>query len=132
MTKNRKTVLVVDDVTELRQELAYVLKDAGYDVHQADNGLLALDILKQTPVDLLITDILMPSMGGIELVAQVKKRFSDMKIILISGGGRQPNRDRQYDYPLATKRLSGVQDVLKKPFSDQVLLDLSERLLLNL
>lgn len=132
MTKNKKTVLVVDDVKELRQELAYVLEDAGYDVHQADNGLLALDILKQTPVDLLITDILMPSMDGIELVAQVKKRFSDMKIILISGGGRQPNRDKQYDYLLATKRLSGVQDVLKKPFSDQVLLDLSERLLLNL
>lgn len=129
MTKNKKTVLVVDDVKELRQELAYVLEDAGYDVHQADNGLLALDVLKQTPVDLLITDILMPSMDGIELVAQVKKRFSDMKIILISGGGRQPNRDKQYDYLLATKRLSGVQDVLKKPFSDQVLLDLSERLL---
>lgn len=129
MTLQKNTVLVVDDVLELRQELAYLLEDAGYKVLQAENGKIALAILQLNPVDLMITDIFMPEMDGIELLLKVKQSFADLLIILISGGGRYVADSNEYDYLETTRKLTGVEHILKKPFDDEILVEMVGKLL---
>lgn len=129
MALQKNTVLVVDDMLELRQELAYLLEDTGYKVLQAENGKIALVILQLNPVDLMITDIFMPEMDGIELLLKVKQSFADLPIILISGGGRYVADSNEYDYLETTRKLTGVEHILKKPFDDEILVEMVGKLL---
>jgi len=66
-------ILVVDDEDIIRESLSYILKKEQYDVEEAANGKIAFDMLKETSYDLVITDIEMPEMKGIELLDEIKK-----------------------------------------------------------
>ena len=80
------TILVVDDDGEVREIVAEFLIDSGHRVLQADGGLSALRILQTAPnVDLVITDVIMPDISGIELADQITRDRRDLKVILISG-----------------------------------------------
>lgn len=67
-----KKLLIVDDSASIRQLVTFTLKDAGYDVLVAEHGKNAIAKLTDTPVDMVITDLNMPEMDGIELIRQMR------------------------------------------------------------
>ena len=79
------TILVVDDDRAICALIARRLESAGYTTIKADNGKTAVKILGQTPVDLVITDIVMPEADGIELVGVLRQKYPQVKVITISG-----------------------------------------------
>ncbi|MDD2046069.1 response regulator [Pseudomonas putida] len=81
-----RTILVVDDEYLIAQILGYALEDAGYVVETASNGQKALDILKDKPVDLVITDYMMPQKNGEELANTIREdpQWQNLPLILMS------------------------------------------------
>lgn len=78
-------ILLVDDDQDVRETSADMLIELGYVVKQAENGQQALDMLDRTEFDVMVTDIRMPGMSGLELSAVALTRHRDLRIILISG-----------------------------------------------
>ena len=102
-------VLVVDDEQSIRDYLAEVLRFEGYDCECFSGSLAALSYLsaQEKPADLLLADISMPDMGGIDLLRSVKEAHPDLPVILVSG---------LYELALAVDALeAGADDYLKKP-----------------
>ncbi|MHB8629722.1 MAG: response regulator [Aggregatilineales bacterium] len=79
------TILVVDDEPVIREFLARVLENAGYTVQRAANGREALRHLETSPFDLLLTDIKMEHLDGVELLAEARSRRPDLAVILLTG-----------------------------------------------
>lgn len=82
-----ETILIVDDERNYTLILAAVLEDAGFETLTANSGAEAIDILAQSDVDLVLTDMKMPSMDGIELLEQIKKADSDLPVIMMTAYG---------------------------------------------
>lgn len=108
-------IMVVDDEAEVLGFCAEALRRLGYDVTPVGLGEEALDLLRREHFDLLITDIMMPGMSGIDLIAQAKESLPNLAAIVMTGYST---------IELAIKALrSGAVDFIPKPFS---LLDLRE------
>lgn len=82
---NKKNILVVDDYEDCRTVIAAMLRD--YDVDSAQNGLEALELIRNKHYDLVITDQEMPGMTDIDLLREIKTIAFDTKVILASGNG---------------------------------------------
>jgi two-component system chemotaxis response regulator CheY len=80
-------ILVIDDDAIVRMTVEHILRDAGYEVLTAENGLRGMAVFCSQQPDLVITDILMPEQEGIQTIAEMRKAKPDAKIIAISGGG---------------------------------------------
>lgn len=108
-------VLVIDDEEVLRQMLSMMLKKEGYKVSKAEHGEEGLKMLMSRPQDLVLCDINMPVMGGLELLGEIQARGIDTMVIAMSAFG---NRE------LAVKALrAGAFDYIDKPFKkDEILL----------
>jgi len=106
-------ILVVDDEESVREMVSGMIASSGYDVVVAENGVQAMVACDDTEIDLIITDIVMPEKNGIDFIMDVRKKYPDIPIIAISGGGGITGR---YDY-LEIATLIGAHNVLKKPFS---------------
>ena len=106
----RETILLVEDEPAVRQLFAQALARAGYRVLEARNGQEAVRLFEQcgNTVDLLLTDMRMPYMGGAELAQQLRSKRLTLKLICISG------------YPATNDEMPG--DFLAKPFSRDDLL----------
>ncbi len=78
-------ILLVDDDNDVRETSADMLTELGYQVRQAENGQQALDLLTTRGFDVMVTDIRMPGMSGLELSSVAATRYQQMKIILVSG-----------------------------------------------
>ncbi|MBT4688896.1 MAG: response regulator [Rhodospirillaceae bacterium] len=104
-------ILVVDDEAAIRRLLSTILRREGYEILEAANGRLAMDLIHANDLDLVITDIMMPEQDGIETVLRIKEFNANIKVIVISGGGHQ----RAMDFLPAAERL-GADLTLKKPF----------------
>jgi len=104
-----KTVLVVDDHDTTRQTITRMLEAGGFTVRQASNGVEALDRLSRESgeIDIVLSDVTMPEMGGIDLTYQIREQYPDMPIALVSG-----------DVSDLERSIIGRQDVpfIKKPF----------------
>ena len=111
-------VLVIDDEEPVRFMLQVALQKAGHVVEVADTGRKALLQVSKSLPDLVITDIIMPDMEGIETIIQLKKNCPDMPIIAISGGGRMENRD----YLDLAKQCGAIQ-TFEKPFNTKALIE---------
>lgn len=111
-------ILIIDDEPAVRMTIRQILEHAGYQVAVAENGTAGLAALRAGAVDLVITDIIMPEMEGLETVMAVRQEFPAIKLIAMSGGGRRGN----YDYLSAAAKL-GAAKVLQKPFNRLTLLD---------
>jgi hypothetical protein len=80
-----RSILIADDNDEIRGLLRSVFENEGYRVFTAENGKKAVAILKENPVDLLVTDLVMPEQEGIETIIQARKNYPNLRIIAISG-----------------------------------------------
>ncbi len=111
-----KSIMVIDDDGAVRTMLRRTLESAGYTVVEAAGGRAALAAVKSAPVDLVISDILMPDMEGIETIRALRRIDPDMKIIAMSGGGQVES-----DVYLEAAMAFGVARVLSKPFANEEL-----------
>ncbi len=118
------SILVIDDDEQVRDVVCQMLKGAGYEVAQASDGKIGVNLYKNVPADLVITDILMPNEDGLEAITELKKDFPDVKIIAMSGGGRVVNSDF-----LNIASSFGAMKTLKKPFDKEELLSAVESVL---
>jgi len=105
-------ILVVDDEAPVRNLLNDVLEKEGYTVFTAETGVEASTIYNSNDIDLIITDLVMPEKGGIDLIMELKKQDPDIKVIAISGGGGITGR---FDY-LPIAKLVGATEIIAKPF----------------
>ena len=78
-------LLVVDDEAELREMLARHFRLMGYSVEQAGNGCEALEVLGRCRIDVVISDIRMPKMDGVELLREVRRQYPMIRVIMITG-----------------------------------------------
>lgn len=118
-------ILVIDDDELVRETLEIVLHDAGHDVSLAENGRVGLALLERLPQDLVICDLFMPEMEGLETMGHIREHHGDLKIIAISGGSRVA---AQQSY-LEDAEILGADASLSKPFQNSELLALIEHLL---
>lgn len=117
-TNEKPVALVVDDDLAYRLFMRQFLELAGFEVLIASNGRLALRELEERRVAVLVTDLVMPEIEGLELIELVKRGFPDIRIVAISGGG--PQGDSGY---LRVARLFGAHAALQKPFSGSELVE---------
>ena len=117
-------ILLIDDDEQVLDMLYESLTREGYDVLRASNGEQGLRLYRQEPVDLIITDIIMPEKEGLETIIELRQDFPDVKIIAISGGGRIGTKDY-----LHLAKIFGVQRTFTKPVAREQLLDAITELL---
>ena len=107
-------VHVIDDDEAMRASLAFLLEASGLTARTYDSALRFLEQLDAGPTGVIVTDVRMPEMTGLELVRRLKARDVALPIIMITGHG---------DVPLAVEAMkSGVVDFLEKPFDEESLL----------
>lgn len=112
----KKTILTVDDASTMRKVVALALTGAGHEVIEADDGVNALTVLQSRNVDLVITDVNMPRMDGIEFTRQARllPRFQRTPILLLT---------TESDPTIKAKgRAAGATGWLVKPFQHDQLL----------
>ena len=108
-------IMVVDDDRELQENIVEVVTDAGFDVCAASNGEEALELLTKTDVDLVLLDSIMPVMGGMEALPQIKRLYPKIKIIMMTAFST-------VDSAVDAMR-KGADDYVTKPFKiDEILM----------
>jgi len=113
MDKTQFAILVVDDEADIRDVLEIALTDIGHQVFLAKDGKAALELFEEKQPSIVITDIKMPVMGGIELLKQVKQQAPDTQVIMITGHG---------DMELTISSLKfGAADFITKPVNVDIL-----------
>lgn len=109
-------ILVVEDDQNIKYLVTFKLKNAGYEVFSASNGVEALQFLEKNSVDLIITDVMMPLMTGKELIIKLKQNPATQHIPTIMLTSRTLEKEVVEGLSL------GADDYIKKPFSPQELL----------
>ncbi|RMQ50054.1 Response regulator [Pseudomonas cichorii] len=115
MPKTSATLLIIDDDDVVRASLAAYLEDSGFSVLQANNGQQGIQIFETQKPDLVICDLRMPQMGGLELIRQVTSLSSQTPVIVVSGAGVMSDA-------VEALRL-GAADYLIKPLEDLAVLE---------
>lgn len=103
-------ILIVDDITSERMVLSLYLKQLGHEVVEATDGIHALKSISDIAPDILITDIFMPEVDGIELISKIKELYPDLYIIAMSAG--TDKLDTSY---LEVAEAIGANKILPKP-----------------
>ncbi|MBI1911740.1 MAG: response regulator [Deltaproteobacteria bacterium] len=116
-----KKILIVDDCDTTRKLLSYIIRERGFKIVGACNGIEALEILAANPVDLVVTDLNMPQMDGYELSRNLRDSYSELPIIMITTEASDADKKMGIE--------SGVSTYLTKPISPQRLLYEIEKLL---
>lgn len=117
-------ILLIDDDHEVRAALKAILESVDHRVVEAPNGVVGLQTLKSEPVQLVITDILMPEKEGVETIIEMRKTRPSMPIIAISGGGAVRNLAF-----LGIAQKLGANRVLTKPVDAEALIQSVDDLL---
>lgn len=114
-------IMVVDDDSELRENILEFLADAGFDLCAAGNGEEALELLAESEADLVLLDAIMPGMGGMEVLPQIKRRYPKIKIIMMTAFST-------VDSAVEAMR-KGADDYVTKPFKiDEILMAIRKSL----
>jgi len=120
-------ILVIDDEPSILLMIKKMLEKAGHEVEMALNGKEGMQIFENNKADLLITDIIMPEKEGLETIVEMRKKYPDLKIIAISGGGRI-----SADGYLQGAKLLGANMVFQKPLIQKEFLEAVSFLLKDL
>lgn len=119
------TILLVEDEQLLREGVQEILEAHGYAVIGAADGAEALEWLDQTRVDLVISDLVMPNMNGLDFVAQVRAKFPELPVIVASGSpGAVMKR-----LGIESIHIPGASASLMKPFKSSELVALIQELM---
>ncbi|MDF7801749.1 response regulator [Pontiellaceae bacterium B1224] len=110
------TILVIDDDKTIQTVFKQFLERQGHNVMIADDGRQGMELINSTAPQLIITDIMMPEMDGLEILLEIRKQNRKIPIIAISGG----MRDLPINF-LRQAKLFGAQQVLEKPVPLDVL-----------
>jgi len=113
-------VLIVDDESYIRDLVRETLESRSYETGVASNGLEALDILSRERYDILVTDVVMPGMQGLDLLKRVKRSHPQMKVVVLTAFPRQSD--------IGDFLLQGADDFLPKPFRANDLIAVLRRL----
>ncbi len=115
-------VLIVDDSISVRKSLSELVEDAGYKALVARNGVEAIDIMRKNNPDIILSDMEMPKMTGLELASNIRadKDFGQLPIIMITSRTSRKHRKRAAQ--------AGVNEYLTKPYSEDELLELIDSL----
>ncbi|MGO8943787.1 MAG: response regulator [Syntrophobacteraceae bacterium] len=111
-------ILVIDDDVQMLFLLREMLDQAGYGVLVAPDGKKGIKVCENTHVDLVITDVVMPEMEGLDVIMDLRRQFPGTKIIAVSGGGKIGPED----YLKMAGKL-GANRTFTKPFGCNALLD---------
>src|SRR4029453_10309777 len=106
-------LLIVDDEQGMRQLLSIVFGGEGHTVRAAENGRRALELLHEEPADLIISDVKMPDMGGIELLRAARELLPDVEVIMMTAFARVETARDAF--------LLGAYDFVQKPFDNELL-----------
>ena len=110
------TILIIEDEESTRVLLRSMLEAAGHEVREASNGRIGLALYRDRPPDLVITDIRMPEMSGLDMILELTREFLNAKVIAISG-------EQGEEHVLGVAKLLGARQTLHKPFSMEQLLN---------
>ncbi len=118
-----KSILIVDDCDTTRKLLSYIIRERGYKIIGASNGIEALEVMAANPVDLVLTDLNMPQMDGFELSKNIRSAdaYKSLPIIMVTTEGGDIDKKMGAD--------AGVSTFLTKPITPQRLLYEIEKLL---
>ena len=119
--RTRHSILVVDDDNEIRNLLRSILEEEGYGVYTAENGKRAVEVLKESPVSLMMTDLAMPVQEGLETIRYLKKEYPSLPVVAMSGTFRGTM--------LNTAAHLGASAVIEKPVKVEEVLRLVNQLL---
>jgi len=119
---SKACILLAEDNTDMRLLLHYVLEGRGFEVTEAENGDAALELLAQTHPDLILTDLMMPQVDGLELIRRVRAQdeFTDLPIVAMSAYGGDH---------LAKAYVNGATATIRKPLEVDTLIDTINQLL---
>jgi two-component system chemotaxis response regulator CheY len=119
----KKTILTVDDAATMRKVIALALAGAGHDVIEAEDGVAALNLIQSRQVDLVITDVNMPRMDGIEFIRQARliPRFQKIPMLLLTTESDPEIKSRG--------RAAGATGWIVKPFKQEQLLAMVAKVL---
>ena len=116
---DKPTILVVDDDVTIRGMISKILSRNGYQVILASDGFEALNLLEQEQIKIVITDMKMPEMDGMELIELISKNYPDIKIIVITA----------FDdiYTIKDAIIKGADEYITKPFNSHEINIIVER-----
>lgn len=117
-------ILIIDDDTEVRSTLRKVLERSGHTISEAENGVAALRRLESEAADVVVSDLYMPEMDGIELLIRLREAWPEARFVAMTGGGHVPG-----DELLERAHSLGADALLAKPFTVEELVQTVERIL---
>ena len=117
-------ILIVDDYQQIRAAARQILAKDGHEVWDVPDGVQALDLLEIIPFDLVLTDVYMAAVDGMELLTRVKQRGHRVPVVVMSGGGFASREE-----VLALAQECGAVAILAKPFTPRQLRETIEPLL---
>ncbi len=126
MDNSEIKILLVDDDPVLRNMHEIILKESGYQVDTAENGQQAYDFLNTNTYNMLIADIFMPQITGIDIVLYCQQHFPSLKTILLSGGGKDLTAKHGKSSVTFKSQHVKIDLFLQKPFNTDEMLNLIE------
>ena len=115
------SVLIVDDEPGIRTVLSEIFEDESYTVFTASDGIEGLRMLEEQDIDLVVLDVLLPNMGGIDVLKEIKKRYRTIEVIVISGHAT-------VDIAVRAVKL-GAFEFVEKPLSMEKIVNLARNAL---
>ena len=119
------SLLIVEDKQDLREFLKSALKDKFKKIYQAENGLVALEVIKQQQPDIIVSDVMMPQMNGYQLCKEIKENLNISHIPVILLTARADSESQMLGYKL------GADAYLPKPFEMEMLLSVIQNQMRN-
>ncbi len=117
-------IIVIDDQEPIRRIVRRALENDGHQVFEASDGEVGMALLEREPADVVITDIFMPGMDGIQTLREIRKRFPAIKVIAMSGGDSSGMLDLRRD-----AELLGAVKSLQKPFNARDIVEIVQTVL---
>jgi len=133
MADESQEILIVDDEQVIRELLSDALSDTGNGINLAESGRAALDAMRAKRIDLLLTDIMMPEMDGLELIRRVRQEFPEVIPMVMTGyatldTARAAFKEGAYDYVLKPFNITEVKIAIENAFERKRLRDENARL----